>query len=88
MPFGGDLVGSHITLSCRVNRSGTENMPNIFWSGPISSQNMTGPPSTLCLDPLRAANAGTYICHASFESVTGNESINVTATCKKYQICM
>jgi hypothetical protein len=32
---------------------------------------------------LRAANAGAYMCHASFESVSGNESINVTALCKK-----
>ena len=88
MPFGGDLVGSNIALSCRVNRNGTENMPNIFWSGPVDSQNMTGLSSTLSLDSLRAANAGTYMCHASFESVTGNESINVTASCKKYQFCM
>lgn len=85
MPFGGDLVGSNVALSCRVNRSGTENMLKIFWSGPVDSQSMIGLSSTLSLDPLRAANAGTYMCHASFESVTGNESINVTATCKNYK---
>ena len=90
MPVGDDLVGRNITLSCAVIRGETKNMPKIFWSGPgpIGSQNMTGLSSTLSLDPLRAANAGTYMCHASFESATGNESISVTATCKKYQICM
>ena len=91
MPVGDDphdLVGSNITLSCAVVSEETKALPKIFWSGPINSQNMTGLSSTLSLDPLRAANAGTYMCHASFGSVTGNESINVTATCKKYQICM
>lgn len=79
------LVGSAITLQCVVNKQGTEEIPAIFWSGPVHSQNITNSSNTLHLDPLMAANAGTYVCHASLESVTGSESINVTATCKLSQ---
>ena len=76
------MVGSRTDLSCLVNRGGTDNIPNVLWSGPVGSQNITGLSSMLRLNPLRATSAGTYTCHASFQSVTGSESINVIAACK------
>ena len=76
-------IGGIATLQCTVSARGISEPSRIAWTHNGNTiQNSTGSTNTLLLHQFRASQVGQYFCHASFASVTGNESIIINATCK------
>lgn len=75
------MVGSDANIQCKVNPKRIMEELMIFWSRGRDSLRITNS-SNLSFNQLMATDAVTYVCHASYGSIMGNESLTITANCK------
>ena len=105
-PSGTATTGETYRLECSVTVTGSTDTPTITWLDDgveIPSTDptrmvfiTTGSPgsysSTLMFNPLRASDAGMFMCRAALGGAMNSQSFNVTVqgkcTCVRVYVCM